>query len=69
MGIMFGAMIFSQVAAIAPDYSKAKIAASHIFHLIDYNPLIDSYASTGMLSVNAWVFISFTLVGFNSRKN
>eukprot|EP01105_Mastigella_eilhardi_P006960 TRINITY_DN1844_c0_g1_i3.p1 TRINITY_DN1844_c0_g1~~TRINITY_DN1844_c0_g1_i3.p1 ORF type:complete len:1177 (-),score=251.27 TRINITY_DN1844_c0_g1_i3:9-3503(-) len=47
MGIVFGAMIFSQLSAMAPDYSKAKLAAHHIFQLLDRVPPIDVYNPNG----------------------
>ncbi|KAH3745928.1 multidrug resistance protein 1 [Pelomyxa schiedti] len=40
MCIMMGTAVFV-MSAIAPDYSKAKLAAYHIFKLLDRIPLID----------------------------
>lgn len=52
MGVMFGAMIFSQLSAMAPDYSKAKVAAFHIFQMLDRNPPIDVYSSAGTVQAS-----------------
>jgi len=37
-----------QTTSFAPDYGKAKIAASRIFALLDREPAIDSSDSTGI---------------------
>eukprot|EP00727_Mastigamoeba_balamuthi_P013361 m51a1_g8648 putative atp-binding cassette sub-family b member 5 (1327) ;mRNA; r:23440-27971 len=39
-GIMFGAMAIGNIAAQLPAYSKAVMAAHHIFELLDRTPLI-----------------------------
>ncbi|CAH2282375.1 multidrug resistance 1 [Pelobates cultripes] len=45
--IVFGAMALGQTSSFAPDYAKAKMSASHIFSLLERDPLIDSYSSHG----------------------
>ena len=46
--IVFSAQAVGQASSFAPDYGKAKTAASHIFALIDREPAIDSYSTEGM---------------------
>jgi hypothetical protein len=45
--IIFGAMSIGQASQFAPDYGKAKLAATRIFNLIDQEPVIDSYSLDG----------------------
>jgi hypothetical protein len=49
--IVFGAMAVGQASQFAPDYGKAKIASARVFALIDKQPLIDSYSTSGILPV------------------
>nr|XP_030120655.3 ATP-binding cassette sub-family B member 5 isoform X6 [Taeniopygia guttata] len=45
--VIFAAMNVGQSSSMAPDYSKARISAQRIFHLLDRKPLIDSYSEQG----------------------
>eukprot|EP01106_Pelomyxa_sp_JSP_P011774 TRINITY_DN3115_c0_g1_i2.p1 TRINITY_DN3115_c0_g1~~TRINITY_DN3115_c0_g1_i2.p1 ORF type:complete len:307 (-),score=78.51 TRINITY_DN3115_c0_g1_i2:112-1032(-) len=49
MGVMFGALTFTSMFAYMPDYVKAKLAAHHIFTIIDRVPPIDSEIKTGIM--------------------
>jgi hypothetical protein len=49
--IVFGAMAVGQASQFAPDYGKAKISAARVFDLIDQEPLIDSYSTSGIIPV------------------
>jgi len=40
-------MAIGQASQFAPDYGKAKVAASKIFALLDKEPEIDSYCTDG----------------------
>ncbi|XP_063889978.1 ATP-dependent translocase ABCB1-like isoform X2 [Scylla paramamosain] len=46
--LILGTMMVGQAVAFAPNYSKARVAASQIFHLLDRHPQIDSSAGTGL---------------------
>lgn len=46
--LVFGAAGAGQAGAFAPNYAKAKLSASRIFHLLDREPLIDSYSEDGL---------------------
>ena len=45
--LVFGAAGAGQAGAFAPNYAKAKLSASRIFHLMDRVPEIDSYSTDG----------------------
>ncbi|XP_073533891.1 ATP-binding cassette sub-family B member 5-like isoform X2 [Phyllobates terribilis] len=45
--LAFGAITVGQTLSFAPDYAKAKSAASHLFHLFNTEPSIDSYSMEG----------------------
>ncbi|KAK7086307.1 tRNA N6-adenosine threonylcarbamoyltransferase [Halocaridina rubra] len=45
---ILGAMMVGQAVAFAPNYSKAKVAASKIFALLKRKPLIDSSPGAGL---------------------
>uniref|UniRef100_H0YWS9 ATP-binding cassette sub-family B member 5 n=1 Tax=Taeniopygia guttata TaxID=59729 RepID=H0YWS9_TAEGU len=47
ISVIFAAMNVGQSSSMAPDYSKARISAQRIFHLLDRKPLIDSYSEQG----------------------
>lgn len=46
--LILGTMMVGQAVAFAPNYSKARVAASQVFHLLDRHPKIDSSAGTGL---------------------
>ena len=46
--IVFGGFGLGRAMASAPDYNKAKIAAAHVFQLLDRVPSIDSYSEKGI---------------------
>ncbi|XP_064300752.1 ATP-dependent translocase ABCB1 isoform X2 [Phalacrocorax carbo] len=45
--VVFGAMALGQSSSFAPDYTKAKISAAHLFLLFERVPSIDSYSKEG----------------------
>ncbi|XP_069110403.1 phosphatidylcholine translocator ABCB4-like isoform X2 [Argopecten irradians] len=69
--IVFGGMALGQASSFAPDASKAKVAASHIFALLDRVPKIDSESEDGSKPVNFTSKISFgnTKFSYPSRPN
>jgi hypothetical protein len=48
-------MALGQASAFAPDASKAKVSASHIFFMINREPKIDVYSEEGMKDVSRLV--------------
>ncbi|XP_057614396.1 multidrug resistance protein 2 isoform X1 [Chionomys nivalis] len=46
--VVFGAMAAGSASSFAPDYAKAKVAASHIIMIIEKVPEIDSYGTEGL---------------------
>ncbi|XP_023932082.1 multidrug resistance protein 1A isoform X3 [Lingula anatina] len=69
--VVFGAMALGQASSFAPDYNKAKIAASKIFLLFDREPEIDSYSTEGEEPASFQGDIEFKDTHFNypSRPN
>ena len=45
-------MMVGQAVAFAPNYNKAKVAATKIFMLLERKPQIDSSTGTGLRLVN-----------------
>ncbi|KAG8139075.1 hypothetical protein E2320_001848, partial [Naja naja] len=45
--VIFAAMNAGQANSLAPDFSKSKVSAQRIFHLLDRKPVIDSYSEEG----------------------
>jgi hypothetical protein len=43
--IIFGALSLGRESQFAPDYGKAKLAASEIFALLEKQPRIDNYST------------------------
>lgn len=46
--VVFGAMAAGNTSSFAPDYTKAKVSASHIIRIIEKTPEIDSYSAEGL---------------------
>ncbi|KAM7316116.1 hypothetical protein ACRRTK_024796 [Alexandromys fortis] len=46
--VVFGAMAAGSASSFAPDYAKAKVAASHIIRILEKVPEIDSYGTEGL---------------------
>ncbi|XP_048193780.1 ATP-binding cassette sub-family B member 5 [Perognathus longimembris pacificus] len=45
--IAYGAMAMGETLVLAPEYSKAKSGAAHLFALLERKPTIDSYSQKG----------------------
>ncbi|XP_051708757.2 ATP-binding cassette sub-family B member 5 [Oryctolagus cuniculus] len=45
--IAYGAMVIGETLVLAPEYSKAKSGAAHLFALLENKPTIDSYSQEG----------------------
>lgn len=58
--IVFGAMALGQSSAFAPDASKAKVSAAHIFYLLEQEPIIDPYSEEGKKDVSVHLKTLFT---------
>ncbi|XP_060081688.1 ATP-dependent translocase ABCB1-like [Ylistrum balloti] len=69
--VVFGGMALGQASSFAPDASKAKVAASHIFALLDRVPKIDTESEAGSKPANFTSKISFenTKFCYPSRPN
>jgi hypothetical protein len=50
--IIFGAISLGRESQFAPDYGKAKLAASEIFALLEKRPRIDNYSTEGLKPVS-----------------
>ena len=44
IALLFGASGAGYVGTFSMDYSKARVSANHIFHMLDQVPSIDSYS-------------------------
>ncbi|XP_033639476.1 LOW QUALITY PROTEIN: ATP-dependent translocase ABCB1-like [Asterias rubens] len=62
--IVFGGFGLGRAMASAPDYSKAKTAAAHVFQLVDREPPIDSYSDKGVQLEHFSPEISFDKVRY-----
>lgn len=58
--IVFGAMALGQSSAFAPDASKAKVSAAHIFYLLEQEPIVDPYSEEGKKDVSVHLKTLFT---------
>lgn len=51
--IAYGAMVIGETLVLAPEYSKAKSGAAHLFALLEKNPTINSYSQEGKKPVSS----------------
>lgn len=63
--LTYGAVSVGQTLSFAPDYAKAKSAASHLFALFDREPTIDSYSPHGLKPGNCQGNLELRQVSFN----
>ncbi|XP_073486150.1 ATP-binding cassette sub-family B member 5-like isoform X1 [Aquarana catesbeiana] len=63
--LTYGAVAVGQTLSFAPDYAKAKSAASHLFALFDREPTIDSYSLHGLKPGNCHGNLDLRQVSFN----
>nr|DBA25042.1 TPA: hypothetical protein GDO54_012615 [Pyxicephalus adspersus] len=63
--LTYGAVSVGQTLSFAPDYAKAKSAASHLFALFDREPAIDSYSHHGLKPGNCQGNLELRQVSFN----
>ncbi|XP_077347374.1 ATP-binding cassette sub-family B member 5 isoform X2 [Lithobates pipiens] len=63
--LTYGAVSVGQTLSFAPDYAKAKSAASHLFALFDREPTIDSYSLHGLKPGNCDGNLDLRQVSFN----
>ncbi|KAM4705145.1 ATP-binding cassette sub-family B member 5-like [Rhinophrynus dorsalis] len=63
--VTYGAMAVGQTLSFAPDYAKAKSAASHLFALFQREPAIDSYSYEGQKPDKFDGSLEFHKVSFN----
>ncbi|XP_053323209.1 ATP-binding cassette sub-family B member 5-like isoform X2 [Spea bombifrons] len=63
--LAYGAISVGQTLSFAPDYAKAKSAASYLFHLFERKPVIDSYSQQGQKPDKFQGHLEFRDVCFN----
>ncbi|XP_072009924.1 ATP-binding cassette sub-family B member 5-like [Engystomops pustulosus] len=63
--LTYGAITVGQTLSFAPDYAKAKSAASHLFHLFNTEPSIDSYSEEGQQPETCEGNLDLSKVSFN----
>ncbi|XP_041418444.1 ATP-binding cassette sub-family B member 5 isoform X2 [Xenopus laevis] len=63
--LTYGALSVGQSLSFAPDYAKAKSAASHLFALFDREPAIDNYSQKGQKPETFQGSVEFRKVTFN----
>uniref|UniRef100_A0A8C5K6Q7 Phosphatidylcholine translocator ABCB4 n=1 Tax=Jaculus jaculus TaxID=51337 RepID=A0A8C5K6Q7_JACJA len=63
--IVFGAVALGHASSFAPDYTKAKLSAAHLFCLFERQPLIDSYSREGVWPDKFEGSVTFNEVMFN----
>ncbi|XP_077124833.1 ATP-binding cassette sub-family B member 5-like isoform X1 [Ranitomeya variabilis] len=63
--LAYGAITVGQTLSFAPDYAKAKSAASHLFHLFNTEPSIDSYSMEGQKPEKYEGNLEISKVSFN----
>ncbi|XP_068092078.1 ATP-binding cassette sub-family B member 5-like isoform X1 [Hyperolius riggenbachi] len=62
--LTYGAVAVGQTLSFAPDYAKAKSAASHLFALFDREPAIDNYSLHGLKPGNCQGNLELRQVSF-----
>uniref|UniRef100_A0A8C5PZC9 ABC-type xenobiotic transporter n=1 Tax=Leptobrachium leishanense TaxID=445787 RepID=A0A8C5PZC9_9ANUR len=63
--LTYGAIAVGQTLSFAPDYAKAKSAASHLFDLFDREPDIDTYSNLGLKPNKFNGHLEFRRIFFN----
>ncbi|XP_075683429.1 ATP-binding cassette sub-family B member 5-like isoform X1 [Rhinoderma darwinii] len=63
--LTYGAITVGQTLSFAPDYAKAKSAASHLFSLFNTEPSIDSYSMEGQKPEKYEGNLELSKVSFN----
>ncbi|ELT87338.1 hypothetical protein CAPTEDRAFT_150102 [Capitella teleta] len=63
--ITFGGLSVGTVSSIAPDVSKAKLAAAKIFALLDRKPLVDAFRKNGQVPESCTGELRFDDVKFS----
>ncbi|CAN2389829.1 phosphatidylcholine-translocating ATPase activity [Pristimantis euphronides] len=63
--LTYGAIAVGQTLSFAPDYAKAKSAASHLFSLFNSEPSIDSYSTEGQKLEKYEGSLDLSKVSFN----
>ncbi|CAH2282580.1 ATP-binding cassette sub-family B member 5-like isoform X1 [Pelobates cultripes] len=63
--LTYGAIAVGQTLSFAPDYAKAKSAASHLFDLFRREPTIDSYSHQGQKPEEFKGHLEFCQIFFN----
>ncbi|XP_064599295.1 ATP-dependent translocase ABCB1-like isoform X2 [Liolophura sinensis] len=69
--ITFTGLAVGQASSFLPDYSKARLAAGHIFRLLDTVPLIDIYSKKGcfVTDVVGDIVLKDVIFRYPSRPN
>ncbi|XP_054547892.1 ATP-binding cassette sub-family B member 5 [Talpa occidentalis] len=62
--IAYGAMAMGEALVLAPDYSKAKSGAAHLFALLEKKPTIESYSQEGKKTNTCEGNIEFREISF-----
>lgn len=61
--LILGTMMVGQAVAFAPNYSKARVAASQIFALLERRPAIDTSAGVGLrLVIGYSILLAFGMI-------
>nr|XP_004662350.2 multidrug resistance protein 2-like isoform X2 [Jaculus jaculus]XP_045016354.1 multidrug resistance protein 2-like isoform X2 [Jaculus jaculus]XP_045016355.1 multidrug resistance protein 2-like isoform X2 [Jaculus jaculus] len=63
--IIFGALAAGNATSFAPDYTKAKVSASHIIMILEKVPAVDSYSTQGLKPNTLEGNITFHDIVFN----
>ncbi|XP_063309202.1 LOW QUALITY PROTEIN: ATP-binding cassette sub-family B member 5 [Pelobates fuscus] len=63
--LAYGAVSVGQTLSFAPDYAKAKSAASYLFDLFETEPVIDSFSHQGQKPDKFHGLLEFRKVSFN----
>ncbi|XP_053570110.1 ATP-binding cassette sub-family B member 5 [Bombina bombina] len=63
--LAYGAIALGQTLSFAPDYAKAKSAASHLFYLFEREPTIDTYSHQGQKPETFQGNLEFQKISFN----
>ncbi|XP_072620618.1 ATP-binding cassette sub-family B member 5 isoform X2 [Vulpes vulpes] len=63
--IAYGAMAIGETLVLAPEYSRAKSGAAHLFALLEKKPTIDSYSQEGKKTDTCEGNIEFREVSFS----
>lgn len=57
-------MAIGETLVLAPEYSRAKSGAAHLFALLEKKPTIDSYSQEGKKTVSITMILNVYIINY-----